>query len=418
MSAKLTVDLDDLRAVLASCPVPPKSVATTDRDKLPAVHLLADHDHQQLVVTTQNQDSRLRGRVPAQVEAGGQQALPHSILRSWVDSVDRSRRARIKMTEAMRSDDDKQPKDRAPGQAVVISLPDKAGGAAQLSSGTSRVQMPTLVEYDEYDFGHPTSPPWQVDATQVTQALRACASVSGNPFVAQRMAGVHLMLNSGQLVVEGSDGRQVVRYLISTQYDADQVQGRVPSWWAPVWELGIKLDQHLNQPADRLGMWIDPKRGHIWVRTNTWLSVSVGLGGDYPNLDTAAWDCKKATKSWVMHTKAFQAAVEEVAAGDARRVHLRFSGGELHVSGSDSSGCLAATSIPQMMPGPDSDGRFEVLADNIISQLNFFPDQTIYLGQMDGKSSLQLWSESAHQFGWMAALVLPEEANNDRFTDA
>lgn len=418
MSIKLTVDLDDLRAVLASCPVPPKSGATTDKDKMSAVHLLADHDHQQLVVTTQNQDSRLRGRIPAQVETGGQQALPPAVLRSWVDSVDRSRRARVKMTEAMRALDDNKTRDRAPGQVVVINLPDRAGAAAQLSSGTSRVQMPTLAEYDEYDFGRPTSQPWQVDAAQTTHAMRACAAISGKPFVPQRLDGVHLVLNPGQLIIEGSDGRQVVRHLVDAQNDADRMQGRVPGWWAPTWDLGIKLDQHLNQPADRLGMWIDPERGHIWVRTNTWASVSVGVAGDYPNLDTAAWDHQKATRSWVLHTKALQAALEEVAAGDAKRVHLRLSGGELHISGSDSSGRVAATSIPQMVPGPDFDGRLEVLADNIIGQLNFCPDSTVHLGQMDGKSSVQLWSESARQFGWVAALALPEEANNDRTADA
>jgi hypothetical protein len=417
MSAKLTVDLDDLRAVLASCPMPPKSAAESQHT--PAVHLLADQDHQQLVVTTQTSDSRLRGRVPAQVETGGQQALPPAILRLWVDSVDRSRKARVSMTEALRTDEEgKKTRNRAPGQAVVIQLPDKAGQAAQLSSGTSRVQMPTLVDHVEFDFGRPTSEPWQVDAEQTNRALRACASVSNQPFVPERAKGVHLVLSPGQLVVEGTDGRQVMRHVVTAQNDAEQVDGRLPGWWAPMWDLGVKLDQHLNQPADRLGMWIDPERGHVWVRTNTWASVAVGMSGDYPNLSAATWDHEKATRSWVIHTKALQAAVEEVAAGDTRRVSLRLFGGELRISGSDSSGRVATTSIPQMVPGPDLQGRLELLADSLTGQLNFFQDQTVYLGQMDGTQSVQLWSESANQFGWLAARPIPEEATNDRLADA
>jgi len=416
MSAKLTIDLDDLRAVLAACPLPPKS--SIEDKHPPAIHLLADMDHQQLVVTTQNPDSRLRGRVPAQVETGGGGALPPAILRQWVDSVDRSRKARVKMSDAMRTDDDKKSANRAPGQAVIIVLPEQQGEAAQLSSGTSRVQMPTMAEYTEFNFGRPTAQPWQVDATQVTKALKACASISAKAFVPPALQGVHLALNPGQLTIESADGRQVIRHLVDTQNETDTVTGRLPGWWAPTWELGTKLDQHLNLPADRLGMWIDPQRGHLWVRTNSWASVAVGVAGDYPNLSNAAWDAQKASRSWVLHTQALQAAIEEVASGDTRRVHLRLVGGELRVSGSDSSGRLATTSIPQMIQGPDLDGRLEVLADSLISQLHHFADQTVHLGQLDGNQALQLWSDSARQFGWIAARSIPEETTNDSLADA
>jgi len=451
MNPDVVVRLEDLQAALAACPVPRLLVAD---QQVRVLCLQASVEHQSLVVVQQSRDARVQARIPAQVNVSGEAALYGEALRTWVASLERTWGARLawaRWAQAQLQQLDDHPADpadldqgdeadqegegseknegaapiRAPGgpdreaPPVQIRWPRPPGVWAQLRCGNSQSRFPVLPEHEMLGFGHPTGPPWKI-GLPVCVALRICAQVgSGKSLGGDALAGVHMTAHPDRLVLEATDGRQILRFSFPADLGVQQpVATRLFPHWASLWELGLHLDQALQQPTEALGCWVDPERGLCWVRSNSWAAATTAMGSAYPNLDNACWDPAQAQGVWEVPTRVLRAAVEEVTAKRISQARLRFFEDHLLVQAQDPSGLLAQAQVPLATPSSDFPQPVGVLTQVFLSHLATYRSPTVHLGLQHPTRPLAVWDPAGHQQGWVSVTAVPSEVYDDTATAA
>lgn len=425
MESDVQVRLEDLQAALASCPTVRLLQDTDQQAPARALQLQANDERQSLIITQQTREARVQARIPAQVSTAGSVVLHGEALRTWVTSLERTWSARLawdRLAQQLQepTDLEQQAPQSLPEQdppaperelpPVQIQWPRPPGVWAQLRCGDSRARFPVLQQFSLLQFRRPQGAPWKLDQ-RACEALRACARVgAGKSLGGDTLMGVLMTRHPDRLVLEATDGRQILRFSFPGPAEVTQpVRVRLWPHWASIWELGLRLDQALQQPTDALGCWADPETGLCWVRSNSWSAVTATMAAPFPDLSQVCWGPDQAQGRWEVPLRVLRAALEEVTAKCNTQVHLRFERDQLLVRAQDAQGQAAQAPVPLVRPASAYPHPVGLLTEVVLGHLATYRGPTVLLGLRGPNLPLAVWDPQGHQQGWLSVIAIPSE---------